>query len=296
VATSSPASNVATRLRQTGVQIFSKLPPPARLAILHARGRYAPWEEGFDFTPPALEPGEVAGPPEFVGIGVQKAGTTWWYELIAAHPQVTARPGLHKERHYFDRFAVTPFGSAEIEDYHGWFPRRPGTVAGEWTPDYVRLPWVPTLLVQAAPEARLLVLLRDPVERLRSGLSHHRAQRGRVTAEIWTDAVDRGFYDQQLAAWASVFPPDRFLVLQYERCVADPAGELARTYRFMDLDPFVPEGLSRQVSATREQIPLSEDVRRRLVNLYTADVTALAKNHPEVELDRWPNFDTVVTR
>ena len=54
VAANSPASKTVTRLRRTGVQAFSKLPPPARLAFLHARGRYAPWEEGFDFTPPAL--------------------------------------------------------------------------------------------------------------------------------------------------------------------------------------------------------------------------------------------------
>jgi Sulfotransferase family len=296
VAARSPASNVANQLRKTGAQIFSKLPLSARLAVLHAGGRYAPWEEGFDFTPPALEPGEVAGPPEFVGIGVQKAGTTWWEGLIAAHPQVSARRGLHKERHYFDRFAVKPFGSADAAQYHGWFPRRPGTVAGEWTPDYIHLPWVPGLLAQAAPEARLLVLLRDPVERLCSGLSHHQAQRGRFTAEVWADAVDRGFYDRQLAGWASWFPPDRFLVLQYERCVADPVGQLSRTFRFLDLDPFVPDGLSRRVSVSRDKLSLPEDVRRRLVDLYAADVIALAKNHPGLELDRWPNFDGAVSR
>ena len=113
---------------------------------------------------------------------------------------------------------------------------------------------------------------------------------------MWADAVDRGFYDRQLAGWASWFPPDRFLVLQYERCVADPVGELSRTFRFLDLDPFVPDGLSRRVSASRDQVSLPEDVRRRLVDLYTADVTALAKNHPGLELDRWPNFDAVVSR
>ena len=65
VAANSPASRMVARLRQTGVQAFSKLPPSARLAFLHARGRYAPWEEGFDFTPPALGEGEVAGAPDF---------------------------------------------------------------------------------------------------------------------------------------------------------------------------------------------------------------------------------------
>ena len=296
MALSSPPSNLLTRLRGTGVKIFSKFPPPVRLAILHARGRYAPWEEGFDFTPPTLEPGEVVLPPDFVGIGVQKAGTTWWYELMAAHPQVSARPDLHKERHYFDRFAVEPFGPDDILGYHGWFPRQPGTLAGEWTPDYMHLPWVASLLAQAAPQARLLVLLRDPVERLRSGISHHRIHRGRVTAEVWADAVERGFYDQQLAGWASMFAPDHLLVLQYERCVVDPAGELNRTFDFLGLEAFVPEGLARRVSATRDQFRLHDDVRQRLVDLYAPSVVALAKNYPDLELDRWPNFVEVMNR
>jgi hypothetical protein len=238
----------------------------------------------------------VTGAPDFVGIGVQKAGTTWWHGLVAAHPQVSARPDLHKERHYFDRFAVKAFGPADVAEYHGWFPRQPGRLAGEWTPDYVHMPWVPTLIAQAAPEARFLVLLRDPVERMRSGLSHHKTQRGRVTAEVWADAVDRGFYDSELRRWESVFAADRVLVLQYERCIADPAVELARTYRFLGLDPFVPEALGRRVSATKGIVPLPEDVRRRLVDLYTDDVSALAKNHPELDLDRWPNFATAEAR
>ena len=283
-------------LRRAGVQLFSKLPPSARLALLHARGRYAPWEDGFDFTPPALDPGEISGAPDFVGIGVQKAGTTWWHELIVAHPHVSARPDLHKERHYFDRFALRPFGPDDLAGYRQWFPRRPGTQAGEWTPDYLHQPWVPALLAEAAPQARLLVLLRDPVERLRSGLAHHRAYRGKVTADVWATAIDRGFYEQQLAAWASWFSPAQFLVLQYERCVADPATELARTYRFLELDPFVPEGLARRVSASRDVAPLSDDVRRRLVALYAADVTSLAKNHPQLDLDLWPDFSEMAHR
>ncbi len=295
MAASSPVTNLASKVRATAVQGFSKLPPAVRLAVLHARGRYAPWEAGFDFTPPALEDGEVCGPPEFVGIGVQKAGTTWWHELIAAHPQVSARAGVHKERHFFDRFGLRPFGPADVDDYHGWFPRRPGTLAGEWTPDYLHLPWVAPLLAAAAPDARLLVLLRDPVERMRSGLAHHKAQRGAVTADVWADAVARGFYDQELAGWMPWFSPGQLLVLQYERCVADPAGQLARTYRFLGLDPHLPDGIAHRVSPSRDVLPLPDDVRRRLVELYASDVTALSKNYPELDLDLWPEFRDVVT-
>ena len=91
---------------------------------------------------PPPGPGEVAGPPSFVGIGVQKAGTTWWFGLLAAHPGVFHRKTNHKERHYFTRYATEPFAAGDIEGYHAWFSRPGNTISGEWTPDYLWQPWV----------------------------------------------------------------------------------------------------------------------------------------------------------
>ena len=166
-------------LKDLARSTFLTLPAPVRRAVLHTGGRFAPWEDGFDFTPPQPRPGEVAGPPDFVGIGAQKAGTTWWFALIASHPGVAQRDDIHKERHFFDRFAARSFGAEQCTQYHGWFPRPAGMVTGEWTPDYMHLGWVPSLLADAAPRTRLLVLLRDPVERFQSGLAHHRGHRAR---------------------------------------------------------------------------------------------------------------------
>lgn len=277
---------------------FSALPASARRTVLHALGRYAPWEEGFDFAPPPLHAGEVTGAPSFVGIGAQKAGTTWWYELVTAHPDVACRADIHKERHFFDRYAIRSFGAVDRERYHGWFPHPPATVTGEWTPDYLHLPWVPALLAEAAPDTKILVLLRDPVERLRSGLSHHRQHRGAMSADVYGDAVARGFYGDALQRWMSCFSREQFLLLQYEQCVADPVGQLARTYRFLGLSTFVPEGVSRRVSGTKEFVPLDAEVRRRLTDLYAPDIRALLANNPDLELDLslWPNFAGAETR
>jgi len=279
-------------LRSVAAAGLRRLPPRVRLGLLHGLGRYAPWEQGFDFSPPELEPGEVIGPPDFVGIGVQKAGTSWWYELIVAHPDVSARPGIHKERHYLSRFGTSSFGPAEIETYHGWFPRQPGTLAGEWTPDYIEFPWVAPLLALAAPEARLLVMLRDPVERFLSGLAHQRRHPESATRASVSDAVDRGFYHRALAPWSPYIGRGRLLVLQYERCSVDPVGQLARSYRFLGLDDsFTPPDLHRPVGRTKQgKLDLADDARRRLVETYASDVGALAGQFPELDLALWPNF------
>ena len=276
--------------RRIAEPAFARIPPAARRSILHAFGKYAPWEDGFDSTPPELSAKEVTGPPDFVGIGAQKAGTTWWFDAICAHPDVYSRDDIHKERHFFDRYAVRPFGAAECSLYHDWFPRPDGSVTGEWTPDYMHFGWVPALLAQAAPRSRLLVLLRDPVERFRSGLAHQRRDHGKLTAETYQDALTRGLYDDALQPWTAFFPPEQVLLLQYERCRADPATQLARTYQFLGLEPFDHKGIEKRVNVTEHTPELEENVRRRLVEVYEPDVRALVQRFPEIEPGLWPNF------
>jgi hypothetical protein len=273
--------------------VFARLPASTRRSILHAFGKYAPWEDGFDPTPPSAARTEVTGPPDFVGIGVQKAGTTWWYEAICAHPDVYSRSDIHKERHFFDRYVTHPFGPEDCALYHAWFPRSSGNLTGEWTPDYMHDPWVPPLLARAAPRTRLLVLLRDPVERFRSGLAHQSRDGDRLMVRAYQDAVARGFYHDELRRWTAHFPREQILFLQYERCVADPTAQLARTYRFLGLDPVVVKEFNTRVNATEKGFSLGQDARRRLVDLYTPDVRALSAWLPDLDMGLWPNFASV---
>ena len=259
-------------------------------------GPFAPWESGYAHTPPTPVPGESVGPPDFVGIGVQKAGTTWWFGLVAAHPEVFHRFDVHKERHYFARYATEGFDARDVTRYHALFPRRPGTKTGEWTPDYVFQAWVPPLLDRAAPQARLVMMVRDPVERFLSGLAHDRgadALGATHRGMALSDAVERGRYADALRRWEEPRRQGRLLVLQYERCVVDPVGELARTYRFLGLDDaFRPDEMGRPASptpgGTKER--LDPEARRRLVELYRPDVAELVTVVSDLDLALWPNF------
>jgi hypothetical protein len=270
-----------------------RLPRAARDAVRHRIGPFAPWESGFTHAPPPTADGERTGPPDFVGIGAQKAGTTWWFGSIVAHPGVFHRTSIHKERHFFARFATEPFGPAQVGAYHAWFPRPAGTITGEWTPDYLCQPWVAPLLRRAAPDARLLVMVRDPIERLVSGLAHGRRLPGSHGGAAVVEAVDRGFYAASLHPWAASLESGQLLVLQYEQCVADPVAQLARTYRFLGLDDsFRPPDLGRPENPTRRpKATIDADARRRLVDVYRADVAELARLVPELDLGLWPDFE-----
>lgn len=284
-----------------GLPKFHKaVPMSVRRSVRHRLGRHYPYEFGFDFhETPSLGKGKVNGPPDFVGIGAQEAGTSWWFHLIASHPQVShmvTQPtdryfysSIHKERHFFARFGTEPFGPHDIEEYQRWFPRKIGTITGEWTSDYLYEPWVPALLARAAPDAKILVSLRDPVERFRSGyalsLRYGADHQGTVLAE----AVGRSLYADNLKRWFDHFPADQILVLLYEECVAASAQQLKRTYRFLELDAdYRPPEMDRPRHKTVESKPeLDDDVRRRLRDIFAPDVAELAKFLPTLDFSRW---------
>jgi hypothetical protein len=237
--------------------------------------------------PPVPPPGQRTAPPDFVGVGVQKAGTSWWFDLIADHPQVTAPP--FKELHYFDQFFGRPFSPSDVERYARFFPRVDGTITGEWTPRYVHDVWSVPLLRRAAPDAKLLVLLRDPVERYRSGLGHDLARHAPENPLVASVHVARSDYVDQLRHLFAHVDQTQVLVLQYERCQADTTRQLARTYEFLGLDAgHVPPDLGRQVNVSLQPKPdLPGHVRDALAERWREQVPELTELVPDLDPGLW---------
>ena len=144
--------------------------------------------------------------------------------------------------------------------------------SGEKTPEYLSCPWAPPMLKLAAPEARAIVLLRDPVERYVSGLSHHDRgglvdddeSLGRVFGDrmrVVTDAIARGMYATQLEWLQELYPAERLLVLQYERCArrcGRPAGADVRLP-----GPAAPRAARRGAGSTAQPGQAREGARAR---------------------------------
>jgi hypothetical protein len=235
-----------------------------------------------------------ASPPDFVGVGTQRSGTSWWYSLLEGHPRVQRLASATKELHFFDPFWEGPFGDEDVEAYWQCFRRPPGKLGGEWTPRYVFDAWTPPLLRRAAPDARLLVMLRDPVDRFASAMSH-RVERGRSTdADAVGDAVSRGFYHQQLTRLLGHFPREQLLVLQFERCRDDTDTMFGRTLEFLGLEPASAPGESRPSNRTRSKVELPRRVQDDVRAAYRYDVEALAESFPDLDLRLWPNFSDLV--
>jgi hypothetical protein len=211
------------------------------------------------------------------------------------NPGVQRSP-LGKEVHYFDRFWQGNPPDDIAAEYASLFPRKPGSIVGEWTPRYLADHQAVRLLRQAAPDARLLVMFRDPVARYRSGISRLQRmaqERGdRVLLAQVTDATWRGFYYQQLRRVFDFFPREQVLVLQFERCVQDPVAEMERTCGFLgvDLPDQPPERLLEHKQAGRKTAELPPTVHEELAARYREDATRLAELCPEIDLSLWPNI------
>ena len=266
-----------------------------RLAVRGSRAWYrwrGPRQPGPPEPPPCPE-GWGIGPPHYVGIGAQKAGTSWWNQLIQSHPDVVNAGGQPKELHFFDRSWEAPFGDEDIRSYHRYFPVPEGAVAGEWTPGYLIDFWTPELIARAAPDARILVLLRDPVERLRSGLTHQLAtSRKPLGPRDIQGAFGRSLYAPQLRRVLAAFPAERVWVGQYEACRTDPAVQLAATYGFLGLAPFEldPDAFRGEVNpTTRDKFEPSPSLRASLLDGYAGDMAQLAELLPELDLSLWPS-------
>ena len=152
---------------------------------------------------------------------------------------------------------------------------------------------MPRLLKAAAPEAKLLVMLRDPVARYRSQLSID--VRGRscdpAAHPLAQDALPRGMYLTQLERVLRHFPREQMLMLQFERCVADAAAQLRRTYEFIGLErsDFVPAAVAERVNPGAPPFKLQPDVVDDMTITLANEVRGLVELFPEIDPELWPS-------
>ena len=257
-------------------------------------------------VPPCPE-GWRTGAPDFVIFGAQKSGTTWWFRLIEQHPDVVQPPKQRPELHFFDRLWGDVAGRGPHRLATTATSRAPRAASSERRrPSTSRARGPPPMVALAAPEARAIVLLRDPVERYVSGLSHQ--DRGGLIDEVEelvsaassgtgcasSRTRSRGASTRPRSSGSpQAYPPERLLVLQYERCAADADAQLSRTYEYLGLAPhrLAPEELARPRNMAKlEKLEVPPQHLELLRRYYRPEVERLRGRMPDLDLSLWPNF------
>lgn len=176
--------------------------------------------------------------PDFVVAGFARCGTTWLYEVLRLHPRLFLP--VRKEINFFNR--AFDKGVGWYEAYFEDCP--PDRLAGDISPVYAEDPAVPARLAEVLPQARVVLIVRNPVDRLRS--SYWKLMRdGRHQDELVVlvrDGLDRdGYLGRQrytpvLERYLELLGRDRVLILVYEEMHADPAGTIRAVERFLGVE------------------------------------------------------------
>ena len=233
--------------------------------------------------------------PRFLGIGATRAGTSWVAAHLSSHPQV--RMG-RKEIHFFDRKLGVPAPSGSARDrldrlrYLARFARARGggRIRGEITPAYAILePAVIRRVAEWMPDARLIFMMRDPIERAwsqaRNGFPRWRGRplesvgRDELISYFDSDPVRRrSDYATCLRAWFEHFPREQFFFGFLDEIRALPEDLMRDLLGFLEARVVVAdaEALRKPVNASAP-VPMPDWVRDHLEREYAFDADEVSE-------------------
>jgi hypothetical protein len=236
--------------------------------------------------------------PDFFIAGAPKAGTTALHAALSRHPSLYM--SAVKEPKFFLSDGPPPNrggpGDAQTyrehvwrrEDYEALFdPAPPGTLRGESTPFYLYNRAAQQRIRALVPGARLIVILRDPVERAHSNWTHLWSagldpvgdfvaacgEEERRIAAGWAPFwhyTALGRYGEQLEQLYSVFPGDQVLVFRYRALLESPAQVLDRICGFLGVEQGVITEVPRENVTTHPQLSLRYHVVSRALRVASA--------------------------
>lgn len=201
--------------------------------------------------------------PNLLGIGAAKAGTTWLAGLLGAHPDIFMPPQKELNALHYGNLA------ARLDEYQAYFASgEDRAVRCDFSVRYLNSPNAPDAAATLTPDARILAVLRNPVDQLQSHYWHLRRQNFHEPAPVnpapdLFEALDRfgdrllepALYGKHLTRWLERFPRDQLLVIDH----ADLAGErlapsLDRLCDFLGIGHFDFSGAVEQASAAESRV------------------------------------------
>ncbi|WP_420426277.1 sulfotransferase family protein [Algiphilus sp.] len=174
--------------------------------------------------------------PNFLFIGPDKSGSTWIYQALKNHPQVFLSPV--KELFFFDRYYEKGWGW-----YHSFFSGSGSghDIVGEISHDYLFSELARDRIAEDIPNVKLMVCVRDPVERAFSAYLYMRKQgrvRGSFEAALESigELVDHGLYSKHLKMYLERFPKEQIHVAVFDDLAENPQAFFSEVCGFLGID------------------------------------------------------------
>ena len=229
--------------------------------------------------------------PDFVIIGAGKAGTTSLYRYLGKHPQILL-PNK-KELRFFDRNFERGY-----QWYLAQFPGicdRSDLLTGEASPSYFYEDQAAQRLYDFAPEIKIIVMLRNPVERTISGYYQNRKlginqltlaaiveqeiadinARNEAQLAHSSGILGQSLYYYKLKRWLGIFPKNQFLIFKSENFFANSAESMAETFDFLSLPNVNNHHYSKHNKGSYPEV--SSEIKQQLKSFFAPHNQKLAQ-------------------
>ena len=202
--------------------------------------------------------------PTMIGIGAQKCASSWVHAALGMHPQIGVSDPKEVDffSYYFDR------GYQWYESHFAHPQDRP--VRFEASPSYLYDPRTPDRVHAYDPAMKILLMLRDPIERAYSNHLHE-VIKGHIGPISFAAGlannpayIDQGLYATHLTRWLSVFPRTQILVLLAEEVRLNPDAAAQQVYAFAGVDASFTSAVlhERRNESDRARFPIFRQVLR----------------------------------
>jgi hypothetical protein len=226
-------------------------------------------------------------PPSCFIVGAPKSGTTSTTSALRAHPNIFMATG---EAHFFGADASEYRAVLDVATFVNYFKdERDERLVGQKSVSYLRSSQAAIEMRAFDPDARIIAMLRNPVDMLHS-LHDHFVRNGGEDIKDFGRALEAepdrragrrvpritrrvpgrlcytewAAYGTQLQRYLDVFGREQVHVIVFDDLVADPDGVLRGLESFLELDPAIPLALSNVNEAYRVRSPTLEVVRKRV--------------------------------
>lgn len=187
--------------------------------------------------------------PNLIVIGAMKSGTTSLHHYLKLHPEIAMTQ--EKEPHFFCEGPIH-FGAMKegtwsqgLKWYESHFTKE-AKIRGESSATYTKYPWlsgVPERMYSVVPEAKLIYIIRDPIDRILSEYVHYRTYgtERRTLSEALDDLKNSQYvcnskYYTQLKQYLEFYPEASIFITITEELKRQPEQTLQKIFRFLDID------------------------------------------------------------
>lgn len=237
---------------------------------------------------------------DFLGIGAPKSGTTSLFHYMLGHPQIFMP--TEKELPFFNG-VVNP----ELWEtyYRKHFSGSEGMVKGKITPQYMNLPETPKNIHEYLPDVKLIVILRNPIDRAYSYFAMKKRNdteqrtfeevvhqqmslKDSAIESVYDSYLKKSEYGKILTEYLKYFKKEQFLILFSDELKNKKKESLEKVFSFIGVDPnFIPSNVNKEFFVGGDKMKFSSLHNRVKKNLLSRTIIDLLPKSTKKQLRHW---------